>query len=110
MSEEQFLNVVSQMLFNAGYTKTRDTLLEEAKLHGFVIAKKEIPLSKSLEIHEPDVIRRAKRNEVYWHQSAVLLEMLQKKGASERDINTVWNILSNYADPVGIESFHKKEG
>lgn len=63
MNEDQFVNLVSQMLLNTGYTKTRDALLEEAKTHGFKITKKEIPLSKDLEIREPDVIRRAKRNE-----------------------------------------------
>lgn len=68
MNEEQFVNLVSQMLLNTGYTKTRDALLEEAKTHGFKITKKEIPLSKDLEIREPDVIRRAKRNEVHWNQ------------------------------------------
>lgn len=54
MNEEQFLNLVSQMLLDTGYTKTRDALLEEAKTHGFKITKKEIPLSKDLEIREPD--------------------------------------------------------
>lgn len=68
MNEEQFLNIVSQMLLNAGYTKTRDALFEEAKARGFKITKKEIPLAKDLEIREPDVIRRSKRNEYYWNQ------------------------------------------
>ena len=54
MSEEQFVNLVSQMLLKTGYTKTRDALLEEAKTHGFKITKKEIPISKDLEISEPD--------------------------------------------------------
>lgn len=54
MNEEQFLNIVSQMLLNAGYTKTRDVLFEEAKEHGFKITKKEIPLAKELEIREHD--------------------------------------------------------
>ena len=54
MNEEQFVNLVSQMLLKTGYTKTRDALLEEAKTHGFKITKKEIPISKDLEISEPD--------------------------------------------------------
>lgn len=56
MNEEQLLNFVSQLLLNAGYTKTRDALFEEAKSHGFKITKKEIPLSKDLEICEPSDI------------------------------------------------------
>ena len=58
MNEEQFVNIVSQMLLDTGYPKTRDALLEEAKTHGFKITKKEIPLSKDLQIRdrvrEPD--------------------------------------------------------
>ena len=68
MSEEQFVSIVSQMLLKTGYTKTRDALLEEAKLHGFMITNKEIPLSKDLEIHETDEVRRAKRNVFYWNK------------------------------------------
>lgn len=56
MNEEQLLNIVSQLLLNAGYTKTRDALFEEAKSHGFKITctNKEMPLYKNVEIWEPE--------------------------------------------------------
>lgn len=83
MNEEQFLNILSQMLLTAGYTKTRDALFEEAKLHGFKITKKEMPLSKDLEIREPDVVRRAKRNNFYWNQIVETVGFKLQKGGTE---------------------------
>lgn len=104
MNEEQFLNILSQMLLNSGYTKTREALFEEAKEHGFRITKKEIPLAKDLEIREHDAFFkisvmdsdiRAAKEVNGWIYIVLYLEN-QKIGAFDHQASHVmWQLVRN---------------
>ena len=43
----------------------------------------------------------------YNAMAGIIISMMRDKNATENDINVVWNILSNYADPVDIQKFHR---
>lgn len=54
MTEKEFVTILYRLCIDAGYDKTKQILLEEAKGHGIEIGLNEFPICKELKIDKEE--------------------------------------------------------